>query len=78
MVHRPERLVDIMWILRQYKIEAKEIRFVSANTEKNPNLILVKAVKGGNKFLKIDKPLYIYEKNGDYSEEIKNMYNERQ
>ena len=45
MVHRPERLVDIMSIMRQNKIEPKNIRFVCPNTQKAPNLILIKGIK---------------------------------
>ena len=73
MVHRPERLVDILYLLRKYKIEPKEIRFVSSNEEKQANLVLIKAIKGGNKFLKVDKNLYIYNREGEYSKEIKDI-----
>lgn len=75
MVHRPERLVDIIYLLRKYKVEPKEIRFVCPNIDKASNLVLIKCVKGGNKFLKINKVLYIYNKDGEYSEEIKKIYN---
>lgn len=74
MIHRPERLVDIFCILRNYKLEPKEIRFVAPSAGMSPNLVLIKAVKGGRKFLKIQKQLYIYEKNGEYSEEIQKLY----
>lgn len=74
MVHKPERLVDIMEIMRNNKIEPKEIRFVYPDNKKDCNLILIKGVKGGNKFLKIYKPLYIYDENGEYSKEIKLIY----
>ena len=57
MVHRAERLVDIMCTLRKYRLEPKNIRFVHAKPNEKPNLILVKAIKYANPFLKIDKPL---------------------
>lgn len=84
MVHKPERLVDIIYQLRKNKIEPKEIRFVHPYEKKEPNLILIKAVKNGGQFLKIDKPLYVYNERGEYTEEIlkyiikcKENYNER-
>lgn len=75
MVHRPERLVDIMTTLRNYKMEPKEIRFVCPNINEETNLVLIKAIKGANKFLKIKKPLYIYDEKGEYTKEIKEIYN---
>ncbi len=74
MVHKSERLVDIVAILREYKIEPKKIRFIFPKEGKDSNLVLIKAVKGGNRFLKIEKPLYVYDKNGDYTQEIKEIY----
>ncbi len=75
MVHRPERLVDILSLLRKYKIEPKEIRFVYSNTNKPPKLVLVKGIKNAKPFLRIDRNLYIYDKEGNYTEEILKIYN---
>lgn len=75
MVHRPERLADIMELLRKYKLEPKNIRFVSPNINKAPNIILIKAVKGANKFLKIEPPLFVYNLDGSYTNEILRIYN---
>lgn len=74
MVHRAERLVDIMYTLRQYRLEPKNIRFVHSKQGEKPNLILVKAIKYANPFLKIEKPLVIYDENGNYTEEINQIY----
>lgn len=74
MVHRAERLVDIMCLLRQYRLEPKNIRFVHPKQGEKPNLILIKAIKYANPFLKIDKPLIIYDENGNYTEEINQIY----
>lgn len=74
MVHRAERLVDIMELLRKYRLEPKNIRFVHPKQNEKPNLILVKAIKFANPFLKIDKPLVIYDENGNYTEEINSVY----
>ena len=75
MVHRPERLVDILSLLRKYKIEPKELRFIYSNTKKPPKLVLVKGIKNAKTFLKIDKNLYIYDDKGNYTEEILKIYN---
>ena len=75
MVHRPERLVDILSLMRKYKIEAKILKFVSPNRNKEPNLILIKGIKNANSFLKIEKNLYVYNEDGKYTNEILKIYN---
>lgn len=75
MVHRPERLVDILYLMRNKKIEPKNIRFVYANKESKPKLILVRGVKNAKEFLKVEKNLYIYNEDGNYSDEILKIYN---
>ena len=75
MVHRPERLVDILSLLRKYKLEPKESKLVQPSCDKAPNLVLIKATKNAKPFLKIDKPLYIYNSDGTYTEELLKIYN---
>ena len=76
MVHRPERLSDIIYGLRKNKLEPKKIRFVySREDSEEAKLVLVKAVKNGGQFLKVEKPLFIYKKNGEYSDEVLRIYN---
>lgn len=75
MVHRPERLVDILSLMRKYKIEPKILKFVSPNKNKEPNLILIKGIKNANSFLKVEKPLYVYNEDGKYTNEILKIYN---
>ncbi len=77
MVHRPERLVDILSLMRQYKIEPKVLKFVSSNLNKEPNLILIKGIKNAKPFLKIEKNLIIYNNNGNYTDEILKIYNKK-
>lgn len=74
MVHRPDRLVDILNIMRKYQLEPKIIRFVYSNKNSEPKLILVKGIKNAKPFLKIQNNLYIYDENGEYTEEIKKIY----
>ena len=75
MVHRPERLVDIICELRKNKLEPKTIRLVYSSYEKEPKLVLIKAVKNAKEFLKVERPLFVYDKNGEYTEEILKIYN---
>lgn len=77
MVHRPDRLVDIIEALRKHKLEPKKIRLVYPKIGKEPNLVLIKATKCGRPFLKIEKPLFVYKENGLYSNEILEIYNKK-
>ena len=74
MVHRPERLVDICDLCRKHKLEPKNMRFVSPNKNKAPNILLIHCVKHGNASLKILDPLYIYDETGKYTGEINEIY----
>ena len=74
MVHRPERLVDILYFMRKYKIEPKEIRFIYSHINDAPKMILIKGVKNGKAFLKFRENLYIYDETGNYTEEIYKIY----
>ena len=75
IVHRPERLVDILEIMRKYKIEPKILRLVYSNKSSEPKLVLIKGIKNAKPFLKIQNNLYIYDENGKYTEEINKIYN---
>ena len=77
MVHRPDRLVDIMEIFRIYKLEIKEMRLVYPQEDSQANLVLIKAVKNAKPFLKIHTPLYVYKETGKYTDEILKIYNKK-
>ena len=77
MINRAERLVDIIYLLRKNKIEPKEIRFVHSKENEPPTLVLIRAVKNAGEFLKIEKPLIIYDNEGNYTEEILEIYNKK-
>ena len=74
IVHRPERLADIFGLMRKYKIEPKRVRMIQPNTKKAPNIVLVEGQRDGGAFLKWEEPLYVYDDNGNYSEEIDRIY----
>ena len=75
MVHRPERLVDIISLMRKYKLEPKILRFVYSKQSSEPKLILIKGVKNAKPFLKVQNNLYIYNEKGEYTNEINQIYN---
>lgn len=77
MVHRPERLSDIIFEMKKNKIEPKRIRFVHSNQESPSKLVLIEGVKNGKSFLKIEKPLFVYKKDGEYTDEILEIYNKK-
>ncbi len=76
MVHRPDRLVDILNSMRKYKIEPKTMRFVYSNQQSEPKLVLIKGIKNAKPFLKVEKNLYIYEEEGKYTKEINQIYHQ--
>ena len=75
MVHRPDRLVDIFYLMRQYKVEPKKIKFIYPKKSKKTNLVLIKAIKNANSFLEYEDNLYVYDENGKYTDEILKIYN---
>lgn len=74
MVHRPFRLAEIMMVLTKYKLEPKRMRLVYPFIDKEPNMVLMQATKGGRSRITVEKPLIVYEKPGVYTEEISSMY----
>lgn len=74
MVHRPERLSDLFYLLRKYKLEPKKLRMVQSYFDSKPKLVLVKATKNAKSFLNIENPLIIYNKDGTYTNEILKIY----
>lgn len=74
IIHRPERLVDILCIMRKHKVEPKQIRMVHPNQLKAPNMVLIEGQNNGGAFLKWMPPLYVYDLKGNYTEEINNIY----
>lgn len=74
LVHRPDRLVDIISCMKKYNIEPKRLQFVYPKYNSECNMILIEGSKNGNSSLKILPPLYVHDENGNYLEEIKNMF----
>lgn len=60
--------------MRQYKIEPKRIQMVQPSIEKAPNIVLIEGQRDGGTFLKWEKPIYVYDEYGNYSDEINTIY----
>jgi len=69
-VHRPGRLIDMLTLMRQYRLEPKRIQFVYPKQGKEANTLLVEAIKDGSPDLKIEKPIFVYNDDNEYTKEI--------
>jgi tRNA1(Val) A37 N6-methylase TrmN6 len=70
IVHRTERLIDIIECMRKNNIEPKKIQFVYPKKNKKSNILLIEGVKNGNPGIKILDSLYIHNENGIYTEQV--------
>lgn len=73
MVHRPNRLVDILTLCREYKLEPKRMQLVYPKEGKEANILLIEAIRDGNPDLKILSPLYAFDQNGQYTKELEQI-----
>ena len=74
LVHRPFRLVELMAALTKYKLEPKRMQLVYPYIDKEPNMVLIEACKGGNSRIQIERPLVVYEKPGVYTKDSLELY----
>ncbi|GAB6104755.1 tRNA1(Val) (adenine(37)-N6)-methyltransferase [Blautia glucerasea] len=74
MVHRPFRLAEIFQVLSKYKLEPKRMQLVYPFIDREPNMVLIEALKGGNSRITVERPLIVYEKPGAYTEDILKIY----
>lgn len=74
MVHRPHRLAEIITVLRGYKLEPKRMKMVHPFADRDANMVLIEAVKGGGVFLKMEAPVIVFKEPGVYADEIWDVY----
>ncbi len=74
LVHKPERLAEIICTLREYGLEPKRLRFVQHKAESAPSLFLLESRRGGNPSLTIEPPLILADAHGNDTEEVKSIY----
>ena len=74
LVHRPFRLAEIIVTLKEYKLEPKRMRLVYPFADKEPNMVLLEAVRDGKPRMTVEKPLIVYSSPGVYTPEIYEVY----
>lgn len=74
MIHRPRRLVELFLLMEQYHLEPKVIRMVHPYADKDANMVLIEAVKGGGAMMEVEAPIVVFREPGVYSEEISTVY----
>ena len=70
IVHRPERLVEIIENMKKNNIEPKRIKFVYPKYNKECNTVLIEGSKNGKPGLKIEEPLFVHDDNNNYSVDV--------
>lgn len=74
LVHRPFRLAEIMVVLHEYKLEPKRMRLVYPYADREPNMVLIEANRGGRPRMTVEKPLIVFKEQGVYMPEITELY----
>ena len=74
LVHRPFRLAEIMTMLVRYKLEPKRMRLIYPYVDKEPNMVLLEAVRGGKSRITVERPLIIFSEPGVYTSEIREKF----
>ena len=74
LVHRPRRLAEIICVLRDYGLEPKRMKLVHSFADREANMVLIEAVKGGGVMMKVEAPIIVFQEPGVYSEEIHTTY----
>ena len=74
MVHRPFRMSEIFCTMTKYGIEPKRMRLVYPYVDREPNMVLIEGLRGGNPRIAVEKPLIVYEEEGKYTREIYEVY----
>lgn len=74
LVHRTDRLSEIINMLLKYNLQPKRIRFLYPKELENSNLVLIDARKNGNIGLKVLPPLICHNMDGSYTKEVLDMF----
>lgn len=74
MINRPSRIVDILTSARNYNIEPKCMRLVNSKSDEEAKMVLIKFIKNSGNNFTMEKPLIIYNKDNEYTEEVMRIY----
>ena len=71
---RPRRLIEILMAMKSQKLEPKRMKFVHPFADKEANMVLIEAVRGGGALMTVEKPIIVYKEPGVYTDEIYDIY----
>ena len=74
MIHRPSRLMEMLELMRSYRLEPKRMQLVHPYAEKEATMVLVEAASGGKPYMRVEPPIIIYDKNGNYTQQVLDIY----
>lgn len=74
MVHRPHRLIEIITALTSYRLEPKRMKMVHPYVDREANMVMIEAVRGGRSMIKVEAPVIVYKEEGSYTDEIREVY----
>ncbi|HEY2492326.1 MAG TPA: tRNA1(Val) (adenine(37)-N6)-methyltransferase [Paenibacillus sp.] len=74
MVHKPQRLGELMTLMRTYRLEPKRIRFVHPRAHLEANMVLIEALRDGKPEVRIQPPLIVYNDQNEYCQEMLDIY----
>ena len=74
LVHRPHRLIEIITALTSYRLEPKRMKMVHPYVDRDANMVLIEAVRGGRSMIKVEAPIVVYKEPGVYTDEIYEIY----
>ena len=77
IVHRPERLMEILFLLNENNLIPKKIKFVYPRFNSEANMVLIEAKKNGNPGLKVLEPFFVHQDYGDYTDYVKKYFENR-
>lgn len=74
IVYRPNRFLELMDVMRKYRVTPKSVQFVYPNEHANANMVLVEGIKYGKEAgFKMLPPLYIHDEHGNYRSEVRKI-----
>ena len=74
LVHQADRIAEIITLCAEHNVAVKEILPVCPKPNTQPNLVLVRGVKAGEKDCKLHAPMYICDEQGNYTPQAKAWY----
>jgi len=74
LVHRPHRLAEIFAAMNRYQLEPKRMKLVHPFVDRDANMVLIEAARGGRSMMKVEAPVVVFQEPGVYADEIRDVY----